>query len=377
MNQTETIGIVGGGQLGRMLTEAAMHMGFKVVVIDPGPNCPAKQVGAEQIVASLNDEAALHKLAEKSDIITIEIEHVDSSLLAEIASLGKIVEPSPQTIQMVQDKLAQKQFLASNNIPVAEFVEIKDISSAEKALKNFGGKMIIKTRYGAYDGRGNMVVNNTQDINKAFELFNGKKLYAEKLVNFQKELAVMVARSRNGETITYPVVETIQERNICIEVIAPAMIEQQETNKAQQIALKVANHLKGAGVFGIELFLTDDRQILVNEIAPRVHNSGHYTIEACATSQFTQHIRAIMGLPLGSTELIVPAAVMINILGEHNGIPTITGLEEAHAIEDISVHFYGKTPTKIDRKMGHITATGATVQEAKARAQRARSLIGI
>jgi phosphoribosylaminoimidazole carboxylase PurK protein len=377
MSQSGIVGIVGGGQLGRMLTEAATAMGLRVIVIDPGANCPAKQVGAEQIVAELHDKAALHELAEKADVITIEIEHVDSDLLEEIAALGTPVEPSPATITMIKDKLTQKQFLRKSGLPVADFVEINDAGSAEKALKDFGGKMLIKTRHGAYDGRGNMVVNDLEDIPKAFALFNGQKLYAEKFVPFQKELAVMVARSTSGKTATYPVVETIQERNICIEVLAPADIEPAQAQAAERVALSVAEHLGGAGVFGIELFLTDDGQILINEIAPRVHNSGHYTIEACATSQFTQHIRAITGMPLGSTELLVPAAAMINILGERNGPTTITGLEEVHALPDTAVHLYGKSPTKIDRKMGHITATGTTAQEARDRAERARALIGI
>jgi 5-(carboxyamino)imidazole ribonucleotide synthase len=377
MSQTETIGIVGGGQLGRMLTEAAIAMGLKVIVIDPGANSPAKQAGAEQIVAELHDETALHQLAEKSDVITIEIEHVDSDLLAEIASVGAPVEPSPATIRMIQDKLTQKQFLHKSGIPVADFASISDQASAEKILKDFGGRMLLKTRRGAYDGRGNMVIKSPEDIPKAFELFGGQKLYAEKFVSFQKELAVMVARSTTGETVTYPVVETIQERNICIEVLAPAAIEQEHSQAAEQIALEVANYMQGAGVFGIEMFLTDDGQIIVNEIAPRVHNSGHYTIEASATSQFTQHIRAISGMPLGPTDLIVPAAVMVNILGQRNGATTISGLEEVHAMPDTAVHLYGKSPTKIDRKMGHITAIGASLSEARERAERARELIGI
>ncbi len=341
------------------------------------PIRPAKQVGAEQIVAELHDKAALQALAEKADVITIEIEHVDSDLLEEITRLGMLVEPAPATIKMIQDKLAQKQFLHQAGLPVADFVEISDVSSAEKALKDFGGKMLIKTRHGAYDGRGNMVIHDPANIAKAFALFGGKKLYAEKFVPFQKELAVMVARSTRGETAIYPVVETIQERNICIEVLAPAAIAAPQAEAAAQVALAVADHLEGAGVFGIELFLTNDGQILINEIAPRVHNSGHYTIEACVTSQFTQHIRAITGLPLGSTELIVPAAAMVNILGERNGVTTITGLEEMHAIPDTAIHLYGKSPTKIDRKMGHITASGTTLQEARERAERARALIGI
>ena len=214
-------------------------------------------------------------------------------------------------------------------------------------------------------------------LRKPLLYLQDRKLYGEKLINFQKELAVMVARDKNGEIATYPVVETIQERNICIEVIAPAAIEVHALQTAERVAKEVAAHLEGAGVFGIELFLTKAGQILVNEIAPRVHNSGHYTIEACATSQFTQHIRAITGLGLGPTNLIVPAADMINILGERNGETIVSGLEQVHAIPDTAIHLYGKSPTKIDRKMGHITATGDTIQEAHDRAQSARALIGI
>ena len=377
MSQTGKIGIVGGGQLGRMLTEAAIPMGFKVVVVDPGPDCPAKQAGAEQIVADLHDRAALQQLAEKTDVITIEIEHVDSELLAEVDDTDTSVQPSPVTIKMIQDKLTQKQFLKQVGIPVADFAEITDSGSAEKILQDFGGKMLIKTRHGAYDGRGNMVITNPSDIPKAFQQFGGKKLYAEKYVPYQKELAIMVARAINGETVAYPVVETIQERNICIEVLAPADITTEQYKTAEQVALEVADHLEGAGVYGIELFLTNDNQILVNEIAPRVHNSGHYTIEACATSQFEQHVRAITGMPLGPADMIVPAAVMVNILGERDGPTKLTGLQEALKIPGTAVHIYGKSPTKIDRKMGHLTASGSTLAEARQRAEQARAKIGI
>lgn len=377
MSQPGTIGIVGGGQLGRMLTEAAMPMGFQVIVIDPGPNCPAKQVGAQQIVAPLHDKTALQQLAEKVDVITVEIEHVDAAFLQEIDREGTPVQPSPATIAMVQDKLAQKQFLSQANIPVAEFAEINDIQSAQRTFEKFEGHMLLKTRHGAYDGRGNMVIHTRSDIAAAFEQFQGQKLYAEKFVPFTKELAVMVARSTQGETAIYPVVETIQERNICIEVLVPAPIDSSAQRAAKQISLKVAEQLQGAGVFGIELFLTKEDRIIVNEIAPRVHNSGHYTIEACATSQFEQHIRAITGLPLGPTDLIVPAAVMINILGEHNGPTNISGLEEVLAMPDTAIHLYGKSPTKIDRKMGHITAYAETLTQARQQAEQARQRIGI
>ena len=363
--------------MGRMLTEAALPLGFQIVVIDPGDNCPASQVGAQQIKADLHDAAALRQLAERSDIITIEIEHVDTKLLSEIAELGKPVQPAPDTIAMIQDKFRQKQFLAKAGIPLADFVKITDEGSAGQALRAFGGKMLVKTRKGAYDGRGNMVVSSKEELKKAFAQFKNQKLYAEKFVPFQKELAIMVARSTTGETAVYPVVETIQERNICVEVLAPAKIDQSSYEEAERVALNVVKQLEGAGVFGIEMFLTDNNEILVNEIAPRVHNSGHYTIEACATSQFEQHIRAITGLPLGPTNLIVPAAVMINILGERDGPTAIKGLDEASALPGVAVHLYGKSPTKVDRKMGHLTATGDTLEEARQQARQARQLIDV
>jgi 5-(carboxyamino)imidazole ribonucleotide synthase len=374
--EIKVIGIVGGGQLGRMLTEAALPLGFQVVVVDPGANCPAAQAGAKQITGALDDKAALRELAAQADVITVEIEHVDTELLSQIAAHTQ-VRPAPETIAMIQDKFRQKQFLAAAGIPLADFAAISDEASARQALDDFGGKMLLKTRRGAYDGRGNMVVSNDNDIRQAFELFKGQPLYAEKFVPFQKELAVMVARGTGDETAVYPVVETIQERNICIEVIAPAQIDEELSRQAKKVALDVVQHLKGAGVFGIEMFLTDDNRILVNEIAPRVHNSGHYTIEACVTSQFEQHIRAITGMPLGPTGMKVPAAVMVNILGERDGPTDIKGLDKATAISETAVHLYGKSPTKIDRKMGHITATGATTEEARERARQARQAINV
>jgi phosphoribosylaminoimidazole carboxylase PurK protein len=375
--KAKTIGIIGGGQLGRMLTLAALPLGFKVVVVDPGDHCPAAQVGAEEITADLYDQAALKELAARTDCITVEIEHLDTKILDEIVASGIPVNPAPQTIRLIQDKFLQKQFLHKAGVPVAPFVEINTVASAQKALKDFGGKMLIKTRHGAYDGRGNMVIASEADIAQAFKTFAGKKLYAEKFVPFTKELAVMVARSINGDAATYPIVQTIHERNICVEVLAPAPVGKQYHDAAQQIALQVAGLLEGAGVFGIELFLTEDGKILVNEIAPRVHNSGHYTMEASRTSQFEQHMRAISGLPLGSTEMVVPAAVMVNVLGERNGETELQGLSEALAIPHTSVHVYGKSPTKIDRKMGHITASGATIEEARERARTARRKVDI
>lgn len=376
MAQTGTIGIVGGGQLGRMLTQAALPLGFKVVVIDPNENCPAAQVGAEQIKADFYDAKAIHHLADRADYLTVETEHVNTEVLQALAADGKPVNPAPQTIATIQDKYRQKDFLREASIPVADFVEVTDEASAQQALEDFGGKMLLKSRLGAYDGRGNAVIGSPGDLTAAMESL-GKQLYVEKFVPFVKELAVMVARDHKGRTVCYPVTETVHQRNICIETFTPADVPEAAAKRAEEVALSVADHLDGAGVFGIEMFLGQDGEVLVNEIAPRVHNSGHYTIEACETSQFEQHVRAISGLELGSTKLKVPAAVMANILGERNGPTDVKGLEEAKAVPGVTVHLYGKSPTKVDRKMGHITAVADSLAVARERAEQARKLIDI
>lgn len=371
------IGIVGGGQLGRMLTEAALPLGFSVVVVDPSKNCPAHQAGAAEITGNLYDETALRQLASQCDVITVEIEHLDTYVLETIEKEGTAVYPSPATVRLIQDKYLQKVFLRDHFIPLADFTEVSSVRDAEKALAAFGGRMLIKAKHGAYDGRGNMVVKSKTDIAKAFELFDGRELYAEKFVPFDRELAVIVARSVNGEICTYPVVQTVHARNICEQVFSPAPVKKSIAKKAEALAHEVAAHLKGAGVYGVEMFLTRDGDVLVNEIAPRVHNSGHHTIEGNRTSQFEQHVRAITGLPLGDVGLSAPAACMVNILGERDGETRLQGLANVLSIPDVHVHLYGKSPTKIDRKMGHITATGSSLAQAQKRARTARKALDI
>lgn len=371
------IGIVGGGQLGRMLTEAALPLGFDVVVVDPGQNCPAHQAGASEITANLYDEKALKELAALSDVITVEIEHLDTYVLEALEKAGASIHPSPTTVRLIQDKYTQKVFLRKHSIPVADFVEIKTKREAEAALTTFGGKMLIKTKHGAYDGRGNKVVGTNADVVEAFEVFDKRELYAESFVPFERELAVIVARDRRGNIATYPVVQTAHERNICTEVISPAPVGDNIRQRAEALARNVASHLQGAGVFGIEMFLTKDGEVLVNEIAPRVHNSGHHTMEGNRTSQFEQHIRAIAGLPLGDVSLTAPATCMVNILGEHDRPTQLRGLAKALAVPDVHVHLYGKSPTKIDRKMGHLTATAESVMVARKHARAARQALEI
>lgn len=369
-----TIGIVGGGQLGRMLTLAAKPLGFSVTVLDSSKDCPAGQVGADVIVGGLYDPKALRRLASVSDLITVEIEHLDTNTLSHIAE-NKPVYPSPETIRIIQDKYQQKLFLQKNNVPVAPFEEIVDKASALAAYLKFGKRMLLKTKHGAFDGRGNYNVQSETDLDNALRTAKDSQVYAEAHIPFTKELSVIIARDTKGSIVTYPVVEMRHERNICVEVHAPADISATVERRAQALARKVSAHLSGAGVFAIELFLLKNGHVLVNEIAPRVHNSGHFTIEGCVTSQFEQHIRAITGLPLGDSTLRQPT-VMVNLLGTRNS-SKMPLFNAALAIKDTHVHWYGKTPTKIDRKMGHITVLGSSVSQATKTARRARRLIDV
>lgn len=371
------IGIVGGGQLGRMITQEAQKMGYTVTVIDPTPDSPAAQAGAQQIIAHYNDHDAIRKLADVSDVITFEIELANADVLDELAQKGVDIHPSAKTLEIIKDKLLQKQFLKKAHIPVAEFVKVEDKKDIKNAAQKFGYPILLKARFDAYDGRGNALIKNEKQITRGMKKLAGRKLYVEKFVPFVKELAVMTARNTNGEIKTYDVVETIQKNNICHIVKAPAEIDRTIMLKAKKLAEKTMQHLQGAGVFGIEMFLTKDGKVYLNEIAPRVHNSGHYTIEGNHTSQFAQHIHAITGNSLQKTTMQYPAAVMINILGSREGKAEPKGIEDAEKIPGIRVHMYGKLQTKPERKMGHLTATGKTVKEALSNAKKARKLISI
>lgn len=375
MNSPIRIGIVGGGQLGRMLTVSAKKMGFYVTVTDPTPHSPAGQIADNQIIGGYKDERTTRELAQQSDVITIDAEFVNDTILEELEKKGTPVYPSPQTIRIIKDKLTQKEFLKKNNIPISPFISVTTKADIEKAGERFGYPLLLKARFDAYDGKGNYVLKRKSDIEKGFEQLKDRELYVEQFVPFIKELAVMIARSIKGEIKIYPVVQTIHKNNVCDLVLAPAVISTKEKNQAQQVAHSVMNVMKGAGVFGIEMFLKKDHTVLVNEIAPRVHNSGHYTIEASLTSQFEQHIRAITGLPLGETDLIPKAVVMKNILGERHGDGFPNGLEKALKIKGASIHLYGKHESRIGRKMGHITVVGNSIDECLKKANRARKAL--
>ena len=365
----ERIGIIGGGQLGRMLTEAAHPLGFQVCVIDPVENSPAAQVGAAQIHAKLTDEDAIFRLANRVNVITWEIEHIPADFLIELVEAGASIEPSPGTLRIIQDKLRQKEFLAAAGIPVAPFSERLNGD-------NFlgGGPYVVKSRRGGYDGRGNLVVDSLDDARIA-GFFGGQSVYVEQAVAFEKEIAVIAARDKQGNISTYPAVETIHKDNICHIVLSPAEVEPAVLEQANEIAQETLAKLDGAGVFAIEMFVVNG-QVLVNEIAPRVHNSGHHTIEANVTSQFEQHIRAVTGMPLGSTAMRSAAAVMINVLGTRDEPLSREGLGRVLLLPDTHPHFYGKNP-RLARKIGHITVLAESVQEAKRIAIKARGELQI
>lgn len=383
------VGIVGGGQLGQMLTIAAKNLGYYVAVVDPTPQSPAGQVADKQIIGGYKDDEAIRELAKDVDVITVDAEFVNTDTLSDLEKQGKQVFPSPQTIEMIKDKLKQKQFLQKNNIPTADFFAchsdegqnpeiLKQVQNdIKKAGEQFGYPMLLKARTDAYDGKGNFVVHNESDIAKGLEHLKNRELYVEKFVPFVKELAIMCAQNQQGEIVTYPVVETHHKDNVLDYLTAPADISEKARKNAQKLAQDVMQHLKGAGVFGIEIFLTKEDNVLVNELAPRVHNSGHYTIEASVTSQFEQHIRAITNLPLRSTAFLPKAVVMKNILGTHTGPGVVQGLEKVLKIEGVSIHMYNKHESRIGRKLGHITVVGSSISECLRKAEEARKALVI
>lgn len=355
------LGIIGGGQLGMMIVEAAKKMPehiSKIIVLDPVPNCSASQMGAEQIIADFKDKNAIIELAKKSDIITYEIESGDSEVLKSVEKDSEI-NPSPETLKIIQDKFLQKSFLLQNSIPIPEFIQVESILDLERGLEKFGYPSILKARRDAYDGRGNFKIDSPEQIQKAFDYFNGGKLMLEKFVPFKIEVSVIAARNTKGQIKTFPVVENIHEDNILRETIAPARISEKIAKKAEEIAKTTMNVLKGAGVFGIEMFVTENDQILINEIAPRVHNSGHHTLQSSETSQFEQHLRAILGLELGSTVLLHPT-IMYNILGPKNFEGEYKPIEIDE--QNVFLKMYGKKISKPLRKLGHLNIVGTDNQ---------------
>jgi 5-(carboxyamino)imidazole ribonucleotide synthase len=378
------IGIVGGGQLGKMLAMDAKRLGLKVNILDPSYDCPASSIADEHIVAGFNDRQGIMRLAEMSHVLTYEIELVDADVLKELEDKGYKVRHPSYVVKVTQDKYMQKFILSKHGIPTARFMLIDGNLSDVSSL---GYPLVIKVRKGGYDGRGNIVIRSKEDLEslrlkefiRRYSSKDNIGFYAEEYVNFVKEISVIVARAYDGSSVAYPVAENIHDDGILDTSIVPARIDEHTYNKAREIARDVIDAFNGMGVFGVEMFLTSDGSIMVNEIAPRVHNSGHYTIEACNVSQFEEHIRAIMDMPLVEPRMICNSAVMVNILGNDavNGKYALSNIDALLSIDGLRLHIYGKSTNKGRRKLGHMTILSNSREDAIAKAMYARSLLKI
>ena len=371
------VGILGGGQLARMTAEAAAMLGVEVAILEHEANSPAGRIAVREVTGAWMDEQALAALARDALAVTLENEFVEVAALKWLAARGVPVYPTARTLAAVQDKLLQKRHMRAAGIPLPNFAEVtrpEDIIAAGEA---WGWPLVLKARRNGYDGYGNATLHGPDDSADACSRLGWpeRELLVEAWAPFTRELAVMVARGRDGVCVVYPVVETVQQNHICHIVRAPAAGDAAMLARAAAIARQAVETIDGIGVFGVELFAFEDGSILYNEIAPRPHNSGHYTIEGCVTSQFENHLRAVLGLPLGSAAMVAPAAVMVNLLGKRTGPARADGLAQALAIPGAHVHIYGKLASRIGRKMGHVTALGTTVAEAEATARAAADAI--
>lgn len=346
------LGILGGGQLGRMLIQEAINYNLATLVLDPDPDAPCKNIANKFECGSITDFDTVYNFGKKADIITIEIEKVNIDALEQLEKEGKLVFPQSRVIRLIQDKGVQKQFFKENDIPTAPFQLVN--SREEMSNSSFSFPYILKQRKDGYDGKGVMKINSQADLENAFE----SPSLIEELIDFEKEIAVIVARNANGDMKTFPMVEMEfnAEANLVEFLISPSTYPESLQQRAEKIALNIASALNITGLLAVEMFVTKNGEILVNELAPRPHNSGHQTIEGNYVSQFEQHLRAIFNLPLGDTRSI-SNAVMINLLGEkgHEGTAKYDGLEKIMAIDGVYIHLYGKKYTKPFRKMGHVT----------------------
>jgi 5-(carboxyamino)imidazole ribonucleotide synthase len=372
MTAVGPIGILGGGQLARMTLQAASVLGMDVVIAERTPRSPAARLTDTSVVFAegWDDRAALDTLARLAPIVTLENEFVDAGVLRALQERGARVLPHPECVATVQDKLLQKRALARAQLAVAPFAPIDEPADVAGIAAELGWPLMVKARRNGYDGHGNVLVSDASQAQEACGRLRGS-LFAEAVVPFERELAVLVVRGLDGRVVTYPTVETRQDPtlHICRVVLAPAELPAGLAEQAAHIAQMAVKAVDGVGAFGVELFLMEDGQILINELAPRPHNSAHYSIEACVTSQFSNHVRAVMGLPLGDPSLRVPVAAMVNVLGSGTSRPFDLGA--ALAVPETFVHLYGKTVNRPGRKLGHVTALGTSLDEALGRAQAA------
>lgn len=364
------LGIIGGGQLGKMLVQAASKWDINTYILDPDENCSAATLCSTFIKGSFRNYNDVYQFGKQVDLVTFEIEHVNIEALHQLQQEKKVIYPQPNVLQIIQDKGLQKQFFATHQLPTAHFILYTSKKEIVTAIneKKITFPFVQKSRKEGYDGKGVIVIKSEKEIEKIFDTPS----VIEETIAIEKELAVIVAKNTKNELSAFAVVEMefSAEANLVEQLICPAAIAKEVEENAITLAKKVIEKFDMVGILAVELFLTTNGELLINEVAPRPHNSGHHTIESAYTSQFEQHLRAILGFPLGSTKIIMPS-VMLNLLGEPNysGNAIYNGFEESIAIEGVNVHIYGKTTTKPYRKMGHVTIIDETIAKAKAKAK--------
>ena len=371
------IGIVGGGQLAKMIALAGLKLGCCIQILERKNHAPASDLASQSLSGDWNKPEELLKLAAVSDVITLENEFIDAGSLAVLEQEGHLVYPGAHSISLVGDKFIQRQTLAEAELPVPDFRPVNEYRDIRVIAAELGWPLVIKTRRYGYDGKGTATVKNAEEIDAAWEKLNGDgcALYAEAFCPFVKELAMVITTGRDKQIAAYPLVESIQKDHICHTVHAPAAVSEAVRKNAADIAKRAVAAVGAVGSFGVEMFLTEDERVVINELAPRVHNSGHYTIEACECSQFENHVRAVLGWPLGSTSMVKPAAIMINLLGQGNGSGYPQGLDEALRLPGVHIHNYGKEMSSKGRKMGHITVVGDDLHQIEPLAKQAASMI--
>lgn len=372
-----TIGVVGGGQLGRMIVFEAKRMGYSVVVLDPKGNSPAGQVADQQIVAGFEDIGAYRELAGKTDVITFEFEHISVEILELIENEGVKVIPSSRTLNVIQNKYKQKTMLKKIGVKVPKFSMVRNLEDLKIEFQRLNQKAILKTCTNGYDGKGNVIIKDVADLENAYHIFGEQEIFIEELIDFVKEVSIIVVNNDSG-VFFYPVVENVHHNSILIKTLIPASLSHEVFHKIHIACEKIVEELNDSGVFCIEFFVDKNLEVLVNEIAPRPHNSGHYTIEGCETSQFEQLLRVVCGMPAGSTQLKTPCA-MYNILGNQSvdGEYVVSELDAVLNIPNCYFHLYGKPETSNLKKIGHITALDDTVEAADYKGKKALELLTV
>ncbi len=369
-----TLGMLGGGQLGRMFTMAARAMGYEVIVLDPDKESPAGKLATRHLCAAYDDAEALKILAEQCDTITTEFENVPASTLEQLAET-RPVRPGARAVTITQDRIHEKNFLRDNGFPTAPFAVIHSLADLQQQISQIGTPAILKVSRFGYDGKGQFTLHSADDCEAAWQALQGEACVLEQRVPLDREVSVVMARALEGEMKTWPVAENIHENGILDTTLVPARIDAEREQQVTDMACRIAEALDYVGVLAVEFFVSNG-ELLVNEIAPRPHNSGHYTLDACVTDQFEQQVRAVCGLPLGDTRLLSPV-VMINMLGDiwHDGQPPqwLTLLQHPN----IKLHLYGKREARPGRKMGHFNVLDADAEAALALANTLKQQLGI